>query len=218
LNLTGNCLCRSIRDIVDARAGTWHKYVYIPHERLSFAFAVHLCTCAGTRAHLSSFWGRLLGKLTCARAHILSHVYSYRVAHLECYAAAGARRPSSPVPPVCAESFPAKLSVVEQQSSRLAQLLPRTGGAPRSRSDDRYFVSRINKATPCAAAWLSLFLSLSLSLSLPFFLSLSFSIVATLCWLPAFGRKLRIVAFLKRSRRESMLRSMTVTSISVGIE
>lgn len=55
-------------------------------------------------------------------------------------ALAGARRPSSPVPPVCAPEFPrSETFSSQQQSSRMAELLP--NDVP-----DRYFVSRINKA------------------------------------------------------------------------
>lgn len=85
---------------------------------------VACCTCIGAR--------------TTDRSRMYASAY-VRVGNVHTVLA-GARRPSSPVPPVCALEFPrAETFSSQQQSSRLAELLP--NDVP-----DRYFVSRINKA------------------------------------------------------------------------
>lgn len=83
LNPTGNCLCRSIRDIVDARAGTWHKYVYIPHHRLSFALAMYLytCVCVQARARIYPHSGGDSWGSWRARVHTYSHMYIHTESH-----------------------------------------------------------------------------------------------------------------------------------------
>lgn len=94
LNPTGGCLCRSIRDIVDARTGAWHKHVYISHQRLSFALTLDLRVRGYVYVHARAstlILGETPGEAD-ARARACLHTYSHMFIHTESHTSNVTRR------------------------------------------------------------------------------------------------------------------------------
>lgn len=134
----------------------WFEFVYL----LSLCFTykctrVCMCTyiCVYARVYPHSeedFCGSWLRVNT--HVHAPSRPHSHT--HKGCCASAGARRPSSLVPPVCAGVSPRNFQLPNNKVPGWPNYC-RERAARRARSlrfTDRYFVSRINKATPRAAA------------------------------------------------------------------
>lgn len=160
MNPAEGCLRRPTRDIVDARTGVWHAHIYtrtrasarniyvgvhvdrLPAPTACMYLHIRTCTCALRPGGETS---REAGALPTPCTRTYTYPYTRRVC-----AAAGARRPSSPVPPVCARVSPRNFQLPNNK-------VPGWPNYCRVRraalAADRYFVSRINKATPRLAGW-----------------------------------------------------------------
>lgn len=122
------------RDIVDARTGVWHTHMCIPLTCTSIVHSGQASVRARVCASISTLILReapgeagaraALPRVGYERVHTHTHIRTHT--HMQSMRD-GWRQKAFVARSTClCGSFPAKLSVPEQQSSRLAELLPGT--------------------------------------------------------------------------------------------
>jgi len=160
-------VCVTLPAILLTREQEYDTHTF-PHSVLT-SICPHCVVCICTRA-LIPILRKTSVKAGCAYMHTSIPSRPLCHTHVGCCASAGARRPSSPVPPVCAGVSPRNFQLSNNKVPGWPNYC-RERAARHARSlcsADRYFVSRINKATPRAAARFCVlccdFVSASLSL------------------------------------------------------